>query len=108
VIVDIGRLTRDHFEAIRNDRDRSIWRWFDFFPVLHRASIVSLGEGDTSVAAAKKLRAAGLIRQQDLVVCNITGHGLKQPEAIHISEDELRPILPNLAALEEQLRIRQS
>jgi threonine synthase len=61
----------------------------------------------TSLAAAKKLRAAGVIKQQDLVVCNITGHGLKQPEAIRIPEDELRPISPSLATLREELRRRE-
>jgi threonine synthase len=48
-----------------------------------------------------------VIKQQDLVVCNITGHGLKQPEAIRIPEDELRPISPSLATLREQLRRRE-
>jgi threonine synthase len=58
----------------------------------------------TSVAAAKKLRASGAIQPDDVVVCNLTGHGLKQPEAIHVSAIELAPIAPTLAALREQLR----
>jgi threonine synthase len=58
----------------------------------------------TSVAAAKKLRDAGIIRADDLVVCNLTGHGLKQPEAIRLPVDELRPIPPTLEALREQIR----
>ena len=58
----------------------------------------------TSVAAAKKLRASGVIGSDDLVVCNLTGHGLKQPEAIRISKENLRPIAPTLEALREQLR----
>jgi threonine synthase len=57
----------------------------------------------TSVAVAKKLRDARVIRPDDLVVCNITGHGLKQPEAIRLSEEELVPIAPTLRALREQL-----
>ena len=59
----------------------------------------------TSVAAAKKIRARGLIARDDIVVCNLTGHGLKQPEAIQISEDELRPIAPTLSALSERIRL---
>jgi hypothetical protein len=55
----------------------------------------------TSVGAAKKLRDAGVISQDELVVCNLTGHGLKQPEAIQISEKEFAPIAPTLAALRE-------
>ena len=58
----------------------------------------------TSVAAAKRLRATGVIRPDKLVVCNLTGHGLKQPESIRFDEKELTPIAPTLEALREQLR----
>lgn len=58
----------------------------------------------TSVAAAKKLREAGAIKTDDVVVCNLTGHGLKQPEAMRFSEKEFVPIAPTLAALREQIR----
>lgn len=61
-----------------------------------------------SVAAAKKLCSAGVIGRDDLVVCNLTGHGLKQPEAIRISKEDLRPIAPTLEALREQVRRSQS
>ena len=57
----------------------------------------------TSVAAAKKLRAAGNQCLDDIVVCNLTGHGLKQPEAITFSEKEFAPIAPTLEALREQI-----
>ena len=62
----------------------------------------------TSVAAAKKLRDAGIIRADELVVCNLTGHGLKQPEAIGCDEKELAPIAPTLEALREQIRGKQA
>ena len=57
----------------------------------------------TSVAAAKKLREAGVIHRDDLVICNLTGHGLKQPGAILMSEKEFAPIAPTLAALREKV-----
>ncbi len=57
----------------------------------------------TSVAAAKKLRESDVIRADDLVICNLTGHGLKQPGAIQISEKEFAPIAPTLAALREKV-----
>lgn len=57
----------------------------------------------TSVAVAKKLRDSGIIGADDLVVCNLTGHGLKQPEAIRLSDEKLVPIAPTLKALREQL-----
>jgi threonine synthase len=58
----------------------------------------------TSVAAARKLRARGIIGADDRVVCNITGHGLKQPEAIRLSGNEFTPIAPTIMALREQLK----
>jgi threonine synthase len=58
----------------------------------------------TSVAAARRLRSTGAIGPDELVVCNLTGHGLKQPEAIRLSDKELRPIPPVLEALREQVR----
>jgi threonine synthase len=57
----------------------------------------------TSVAAAKKLHDAGTINADDVVVCNITGHGLKQPEALFSTDKEMRPIPPTLEALREQI-----
>jgi len=62
--------------------------------------------GAVSVAAARVLRGRGVISHQDVVVCNITGHGLKQPSAVRISDDEIRPIPPDLDALREHLRTR--
>lgn len=59
--------------------------------------------GSISVAAARRLRAQGTIGQGDLVVCNITGHGLKQPSAINIPDEELRPVAPEIGALRERL-----
>jgi threonine synthase len=58
----------------------------------------------TSVAAAKRLRATGAIGPEELVVCNLTGHGLKQPESIRFDEKEFAPIAPTLKALREQLQ----
>jgi len=57
-----------------------------------------------SVAAARKLRAAGTIGAGEVVICHLTGHGLKQPEAIRYAEDDFTPIAPTLPALREQLK----
>jgi threonine synthase len=58
VKVEIGHLTRADLQMMAQNRDRSIWRWFDFFPVMSRASIVSLGEGSTPLIHARRLGAA--------------------------------------------------
>jgi threonine synthase len=50
------------------------------------------------------MRAAGTIRLGEVVVCNLTGHGLKQPESVSFEEKEFAPILPTLAALREKIR----
>ncbi len=67
------------------------------------AGIFAEPAGAVSVAAAKKLRKKGLITRDELVVCNITGHGLKQPSAIKVSDEELRSIAPDLNALRRRL-----
>jgi threonine synthase len=59
----------------------------------------------TSVAAARRLRTTGVIGTDELVVCNLTGHGLKQPEAVRLSGEELRSIPPTLEALRERLSL---
>ncbi len=67
------------------------------------AGIFAEPAGAISVAAAKKLRARGAIRNDELVVCNITGHGLKQPSAVRVAGEELRPIPPTLDALRKRV-----
>lgn len=70
------------------------------------AGIFAEPAGAISVAAAGKLRRQGVIQQNELVVCTITGHGLKQPSAIRVSEEELRPIPPTLETLRERVENR--
>ena len=55
VNVAIDHLTRSDFQRMRESRDHTIWRWFDFFPIESRASIVSLGEGSTPLIDASRL-----------------------------------------------------
>ena len=52
VHVEISHLSKMDFAAMRASPDRSIWRWFDFFPISERSSIVSLGEGSTPLMYA--------------------------------------------------------
>ncbi|MCZ6549384.1 MAG: threonine synthase, partial [Deltaproteobacteria bacterium] len=54
-IIEIGHLTRSHLLDIRKRPDRTIWRWFEFFPIQDRLSIVSLGEGYTPLLKPKLL-----------------------------------------------------
>jgi threonine synthase len=67
------------------------------------AGIFAEPAGAISVAAAKKLAAAGSIHKDETVVCNITGHGLKQPSAVQVAQKALEPIAPTLAALKSRV-----
>ena len=71
-VVAIDHLSRDDFARLRQSRDLSIWRWFDFFPLASRASIVSLGEGSTPLIPAnrlgEKLGIANLYLKNDTVL----------------------------------------
>ncbi len=67
------------------------------------AGVFAEPSGAISVAAARRLRGAGTIGQDEVVVCNITGHGLKQPSAVLDPSEELKPIAPNLSALRQYL-----
>ena len=67
------------------------------------AGVLAEPAAATSVAAAKKLSERGVIDRDDIIVCNLTGDGLKQPGAIQFSETEFAPIAPTLNALREEI-----
>ncbi len=69
-----------------------------------RAGIFAEPAAAISVAAAKKLAETGTIQKDETVVCNITGHGLKQPSAVQVVNAALKPIAPTLDALEQRIR----
>ncbi len=69
-----------------------------------RAGIFAEPAAATSVAAAIKLKKSGVLGREDVVVCNLTGHGLKQPEAIRIPDGDLQPIAPSLDALKQRVK----
>ena len=55
VRMDLGHLTRSDVRIIRSSTDNTLWRWFDFFPVKSRGSVVSLGEGYTPLMRCRRL-----------------------------------------------------
>jgi threonine synthase len=59
--------------------------------------------GVVSVAAALRLKAQGRIRPDDLVVCTVSGHGLKQVEVLNPAQVVSQPIPPKLDALRARL-----
>ena len=69
------------------------------------AGIFAEPAGAISIAAAKKLAEAGSIQRGETVVCNITGHGLKQPSAVQVANRALEPIAPTLDALARRIEM---
>jgi threonine synthase len=59
--------------------------------------------GVVSVAAALKLKAQGRIKPDDVVVCTVSGHGLKQVEVLDPGRWVSRPIPPRLDALRQRM-----
>ncbi len=55
------------------------------------------------IAVASRLRREGRIRPTDLVVCVVTGHGLKQPAGADDEAGPLYTVAPDLAAIEAAL-----
>jgi len=55
------------------------------------------------IAVAARLRREGRIRATDLVVCVVTGHGLKQPAGASDEAGPLHTVAPDLAAIEAAL-----
>jgi threonine synthase len=59
----------------------------------------------TTLAGVKKLRAAGVTRQGERIVCVLTGNVLKDPDAImrNVSDEQIVEIEPTIEAVEKVL-----
>jgi threonine synthase len=60
--------------------------------------------GVASVAAALKLKAEGKIQEDDLVVCTVSGHGLKQVDVLKPAALVVNPIPATVAALKKRVK----
>ncbi len=56
VELDLGGLEGKGPDLFLQRRDRSIWRWREFFPIEQEGAIVTLGEGGTPLLQAERLR----------------------------------------------------
>ena len=57
------------------------------------------------VAGVRRLARDGRIGREELVVCILTGHGLKDPDVIQGEEGTLTPVAPELASIRAALGI---
>ena len=55
------------------------------------------------VAGVRQLAATGRIGADETVVCVLTGHGLKDPDAVQAEEGTLNPIAPELGAIRREM-----
>jgi threonine synthase len=57
------------------------------------------------VAGVRRMAAERRIGSGELVVCVLTGHGLKDPDAVQAEEGTLIPIPPDLGAIREAMEL---
>ena len=57
------------------------------------------------VAGVRRLAAEGRIGKGETVVCVLTGHGLKDPDAVQAEEGSLIPIPPDLGSIREAMEL---
>ncbi len=57
------------------------------------------------VAGVRRLVSEGRIGRGEVVVCILTGHGLKDPDAIQGEEGTLTPVAPEFGAIREAMRL---
>jgi threonine synthase len=58
-----------------------------------------------SVAGVRRLASAGRIGRDETVVCVLTGHGLKDPDAVQAEEGTLTPVAPDLGSIRAAMRL---
>ncbi len=57
------------------------------------------------VAGVRRLAAERRLGPDELVVCVLTGHGLKDPDAVQADEGSLTPIQPDLGSIREAMEL---
>ncbi len=57
------------------------------------------------VAGVRRLVTEGRLDADATVVCVLTGHGLKDPDAVQAEEGSLTPIAPDMAAIREAMEL---
>jgi len=57
------------------------------------------------VAGVRRLAAEGRIGSDEVVVCVLTGHGLKDPDAVQAEEGTLTPIASDLESIRRAMRL---
>jgi threonine synthase len=58
-----------------------------------------------SVAGVRRLAAVGRIGPDEVVVCVLTGHGLKDPDAVQAEEGSLTPIPADLDSIRTEMQL---
>jgi threonine synthase len=57
------------------------------------------------VAGVRMMAGEGRVHRSELVVCVLTGHGLKDPDAVAVEEGTLTPVAPDVDAIRQAMRL---
>jgi threonine synthase len=57
------------------------------------------------VAGVRRLAAEGRIEGDQTVVCVLTGHGLKDPDAVQAEEGTLTPVAPDIGSIRAAMEL---
>ncbi|MDP9272047.1 MAG: threonine synthase [Chloroflexota bacterium] len=55
------------------------------------------------VAGIRKMAGEGRVHRSELVACVLTGHGLKDPDAVAVEEGTLTPVAPDVDAIRQAM-----
>jgi len=72
--------------------------------VVRREGVFCEPASAAGVAGVARLAREGRLRDNETVVCILTGHGLKDPDAVTSEEGTLTPVAADLGAIREAIR----
>ncbi len=73
--------------------------------VVTREGIFCEPASAAGVAGVRRLAGEGRIGRPETVVCVLTGHGLKDPDAVQGEEGSLRAVAPDLDAIRDAMQL---
>ena len=73
--------------------------------IVEREGVFCEPASAAGVAGVRRLAAERRIGQREVVVCVLTGHGLKDPDAVQAEEGSLTPIPADFDSIRREMRL---